>query len=131
MFRTRRKVKINLSVVYQCYLCLKSLKKQRIEQVNEVKQENGFEDDKRVVILQILFENNFSNNFIPNITHGYIEFLFDRRIFSFSLVFQVMVGTKKHPISIYSLPIGRSSGQFPRRSNVLLFVLVFLYMLEV
>ena len=32
---------------------------------------------------------------------------------------------KKHPISIYSLPIGRSSGQFPRRSNVLLFILVF------
>ena len=38
--------------------------------------------------------------------------------------------SQKHPTSIYSLPIGRSSGQFPRRSNVLLFVLVF-FLLEV
>jgi len=52
-----RKEKGDLSDVYRCYSCSTSWKKLRIEQVNEVKRDKGFEDDKRMVISPILFEN--------------------------------------------------------------------------
>jgi len=51
-----QKGKGDLSDVYRCYSCSTSLKKSRIEQVNEVKQDNGFEDDKSGYFTNIVRE---------------------------------------------------------------------------